>query len=39
MACGWQETENERSEKTEVAEHWRRAEAQALTALCETKKV
>ena len=29
----------ERSEKTEVAEHWRRAEAQALTALCETKKV
>ena len=29
----------ERSEKAEVVEHWRRAEAQALTALCETKKV
>ena len=29
----------ERSEKAEVAEHWRRAKAQALTALCETKKV
>ena len=30
------ETENERSEKVE---HWRKVEAQALTALCETKKV
>ena len=30
------ETENERNEKVE---QWRRAEAQALTALCETKKV
>ena len=30
------ETENERSEKVE---HWRKVEAQVLTALCETKKV
>ena len=30
VACGWRETEN--------WEQWRRAEAQALTALCKTKK-
>ena len=27
-----------RSEKAEATEQWRRAEAQALTALCKTKK-
>ena len=29
----------ERSEKSEAAEQWRRAKAQALTTFCETKKV
>ena len=28
-----------RSEKAKATEQWRRAEAQALTALCKTKKV
>ena len=36
---GSERQRTERSEKAEATEQWRRAEAQALTALCETKKV